>query len=88
MAFYGNRYQPHTYGSSYFRRAAATTSLIRKPARLNLPGISGANRRIEINCKMACRLRVEIKEGLNPRRLYLRVKGRRNIPLATGSPYP
>jgi hypothetical protein len=47
-------------------------------------GFLGKNRRIEINCKTADvqAVRVEIKEGLNPRRaLYLRVKGRRNIPL-------
>ena len=35
-------------------------------------------------------VQVEIKEGLNPRRaLYLRVKGRRNIPLTpVGQPVP
>lgn len=47
-------------------------------------GFLGKNRRIEINCrtKDVQAVQVEIKEGLNPRRtLYLRVKGRRNIPL-------
>ena len=47
-------------------------------------GYPGKNRRIEINFKMADvqAVRVDIKEGLNPRRgLYLRVQGRRNIPL-------
>ena len=47
-------------------------------------GFPGKNRRIEINCKTADvqAVRVEIKEGINPlRALYLRVKGRRNIPL-------
>lgn len=47
-------------------------------------GFLGKNRRIEINCNMedVQAVRVDIKEGLNPRRaLYLRVKGRRNIPL-------
>ena len=47
-------------------------------------GFLGKNRRIEINLKMADvqAVRVDIKEGLNPRRgLYLRVQGRRNIPL-------
>ena len=47
-------------------------------------GFPGKNRRIEINCKTADvqAVRVDIKDGLNPRRaLYLRVKGRRNIPL-------
>ncbi len=47
-------------------------------------GFPGKNRRIEINCRTqdVQAVRVEIKEGLNPvRALYLRVKGRRNIPL-------
>lgn len=47
-------------------------------------GFPGKNRRIEINCKTADAqaVRLDIKDGLNPRRaLYLRVKGRRDIPL-------
>lgn len=47
-------------------------------------GFPGKNRRIEISCrtKDVQAVRVDIKEGLNPRRaLYLRVKGRRDIPL-------
>ena len=47
-------------------------------------GFLGKNRRIEINCPMqdVQAVRLDIKEGLNPRRaVYLRVKGRRNIPL-------
>lgn len=47
-------------------------------------GFPGKNRRIEINCPTqdVQAVRVDIKEGINPRRaLYLRVKGRRNIPL-------
>lgn len=47
-------------------------------------GFLGKNRRIEINCRMqdVQAVRAEIKEGINPlRALYLRVKGRRNIPL-------
>ena len=47
-------------------------------------GFPGKNRQIEITCPTADvqSIRVEIKEGLNPRRaLYLRVKGRRDIPL-------
>ncbi len=55
-------------------------------------GFFGKNRRIEINCrtKDVQAVQVEIKEGLNPRRaLYLRVKGRRNIPLTpVGQPIP
>lgn len=47
-------------------------------------GFPGKNRRIEINFpnQDVQAVRLEIKEGINPRRqLYLRVKGRRNIPL-------
>lgn len=47
-------------------------------------GFLGKNRQIEINCKTqdVQAVRVDIKEGINPRRaLYLRVKGRRDIPL-------
>jgi hypothetical protein len=55
-------------------------------------GFPGKNRKIEINCRTedVQAIRVEIKEGLNPRRsLYLRVKGRRDIPLTrVGEPLP
>jgi Ycf4 len=47
-------------------------------------GFPGKNRKIEIDCSTqdVQSVRVEIKEGINPRRaLYLRVKGRREIPL-------
>lgn len=47
-------------------------------------GFPGKNRRIEIDfCTEDVQsVRVEIKEGINPRRaLYLRAKGRRDIPL-------
>jgi hypothetical protein len=47
-------------------------------------GFLGKNRRIEIEfpTQDVQAVRVEVKEGLNPRRaLYLRVKGRRNVPL-------
>ncbi|OKH29172.1 photosystem I assembly protein Ycf4 [Chroogloeocystis siderophila] len=47
-------------------------------------GFWGKNRRIEIDfpTQDVQAVRVEVKEGLNPRRaLYLRVKGRRNVPL-------
>lgn len=47
-------------------------------------GFPGKNRSIELKCRMQDlqAVRVEIKEGLNPvRALYLRVKGRRNVPL-------
>lgn len=47
-------------------------------------GFPGKNRRIELDfpLKDVQAVRLDIKEGLNPRRaVYLRVKGRRNIPL-------
>mgnify|MGYP006426678627 CR=1 FL=1 len=47
-------------------------------------GYPGKNRRIELknNLNEVEAVKAEIKEGLNPKRaLYLRVKGRRNIPL-------
>ncbi|ARV57733.1 photosystem I assembly protein [Nostocales cyanobacterium HT-58-2] len=47
-------------------------------------GYPGKNRRIELDSRTedVQSVRVDIKEGLNPRRaLYLRVKGRRDIPL-------
>ncbi|MBD1920958.1 photosystem I assembly protein Ycf4 [Microcoleus sp. FACHB-831] len=47
-------------------------------------GFWGKNRQIELTCKKedVQAIRVDVKEGINPRRaLYLRVKGRRNIPL-------
>jgi len=47
-------------------------------------GFPGKNRRIEFGCRLQDiqSIRVEIKEGLNPRRsLYLRVKDRQDVPL-------
>jgi hypothetical protein len=47
-------------------------------------GFPGKNRRIELKFPMqdVQAVRLEIKEGINPRRaIYLLVKGRRNIPL-------
>ena len=47
-------------------------------------GFPGKNRRIELKSKIADAqaVRVDIKDGLNPRRtLYVRIKGRREIPL-------
>lgn len=47
-------------------------------------GFPGKNRRIEFGCRMQDiqSIRVDIKEGLSPRRaLYLRVKDRRDVPL-------
>ncbi|MBE9007458.1 photosystem I assembly protein Ycf4 [Fortiea sp. LEGE XX443] len=47
-------------------------------------GFPGKNRRIEIDARIqdVQSVRLDIKEGLNPRRaVYLRIKGRRDIPL-------
>ncbi|MEB3882946.1 photosystem I assembly protein Ycf4 [Lyngbya sp. CCY1209] len=47
-------------------------------------GFPGKNRRVEFNCRTedVQSIRVDIKEGLNPRRaLYLKLKDRREIPL-------
>jgi hypothetical protein len=47
-------------------------------------GFPGKNRRIELKSKLADAqaVRVDIKDGLSPRRtLYVRIKGRREIPL-------
>lgn len=55
-------------------------------------GFPGKNRRIELTYKTADvqSVRVDIKEGLNPRRaLYLRLKGKKDIPLTrVGQPLP
>jgi len=55
-------------------------------------GFFGKNRRIEIERPLedVTAIRVEIKEGLNPKRaLYLRTKGRSDIPLTrVGQPIP
>jgi len=47
-------------------------------------GFPGKNRQIEITCTVDAvkAVRVDVKEGINPKRaLYLRVKGMRDIPL-------
>ncbi len=47
-------------------------------------GYPGKNRKIELKCKTTevQSVRVEIKDGLNPKRaIYLRIKGKRDIPL-------
>lgn len=47
-------------------------------------GFPGKNRQVEFSCPIedVQSIRVEIKEGINPRRvLYLRVKDRREVPL-------
>lgn len=53
-------------------------------ARIFRSGFPGKNRRIEVTHKLedVQAVRVDIKEGLNPRRaLYLRIKGKGDIPL-------
>jgi hypothetical protein len=47
-------------------------------------GFPGKNRKVEVDCSTddVQSVQVDVKEGLNPRRaLYLRLKGRRDIPL-------
>lgn len=55
-------------------------------------GFPGKNRQIEVTHKLdeIQAIRVDIKEGLNPRRaLYLRIKGKGEIPLTrVGQPIP
>jgi len=64
-------------GYNQFNRASKQVKIFRW-------GYPGKNRQIEINCStqdVQC-VRVTLKEGINPKRaLYLRVKGRRDIPL-------
>ncbi|NEP45728.1 MAG: photosystem I assembly protein Ycf4 [Okeania sp. SIO2H7] len=55
-------------------------------------GFFGKNRQVEFTCNLedVQSVKVEIKEGLNPRRsLYLRLKDRRQLPLTrVGQPLP
>jgi hypothetical protein len=49
-------------------------------------GFPGKNRRIEFGCRLQDiqAIRVEIKEGINPKRaIYVRVKDRREVPLTS-----
>ncbi|MBW4629713.1 MAG: photosystem I assembly protein Ycf4 [Brasilonema octagenarum HA4186-MV1] len=64
-------------GYNEFNRENRTITIFRL-------GYPGKNRRIQIDCSTedVQSVRIQVKEGLNPRReLYLRVKGRRDIPL-------
>jgi Ycf4 len=64
-------------GYNKFDRAAGDITIFRN-------GFPGKNRRIELKSKIADAqaVRVDIKDGLSPRRtLYVRIKGRREIPL-------
>jgi len=55
-------------------------------------GFPGKNRRVEVSCRTTDvqSVRIQIREGLNPRRsLYLRIKGRGDVPLTrVGQPLP
>jgi hypothetical protein len=64
-------------GYNDFNRETGTLKIFRW-------GFPGKNRRIEIDSRIqdVQSVQIDIKEGLNPRRaLYLRLKGRRDIPL-------
>lgn len=64
-------------GYNEFNREANQVSIFRW-------GFPGKNRRIELKFPIqdVQAVRLELREGINPRReLYLRVKGRRNVPL-------
>lgn len=65
-------------GYNEFNKETNQLQILRK-------GYPGKNRRIELKANLdeIQAVRADIKEGLNPRRaLYLRVKGRRDIPLS------
>jgi Ycf4 len=72
-------------GYNSFDKASNRLQVVRK-------GFWGKNRRIEIEHPLedVTAVRVAIKEGLNPKRtLYLRIKGRPDIPLTrVGQPIP
>ncbi|WP_035991432.1 photosystem I assembly protein Ycf4 [Leptolyngbya sp. KIOST-1] len=72
-------------GYNSFDKSSNRLSIVRS-------GFWGENRRIEIEHPLedVTAVRVAIKEGLNPRRtLYLRIKGRSDIPLTrVGQPIP
>ena len=64
-------------GYNLFDRGEGCVTLLRR-------GYPGKNRTVELSYKMSdvVAVRIEIKEGLNPKRaLYLRVKGRGDLPL-------
>jgi hypothetical protein len=72
-------------GYNEFDKVSDRVRILRK-------GFFGENRRIEIEHPLdqVTAIRVNIKEGLNPKRcLYLRIKGRPDIPLTrVGQPIP
>ncbi|MBD2357572.1 photosystem I assembly protein Ycf4 [Tolypothrix sp. FACHB-123] len=72
-------------GYNEFNQETGTVKIFRN-------GFPGKNRRIEVENRIqdVQSVQLTVKEGLNPRRaLYLRVKGRRDIPLTrVGQPLP
>jgi hypothetical protein len=72
-------------GYNEFDRTAGQVKIFRQ-------GYPGKNRKVEVNCRLndVQSVRVAIREGLNPQRsLYLRIKGRGDIPLTrVGQPLP
>ena len=72
-------------GYNEFDKAAGTVHIFRW-------GFPGKNRRVELNCRLGDvqAVQVTIREGISPKRaLYLRIKGRGNIPLTrVGQPLP
>ncbi len=72
-------------GYNEFNRTASQVKIFRQ-------GYPGKNRKVEVNCRLndVQSVRVAIREGLNPQRsLYLRIKGRGDIPLTrVGQPLP
>lgn len=75
------------FGSGYneFNRASGLVKVLRL-------GLPGKNRHVEVTCRVpdVQSIRIDIREGVNPRRaLFLRIKGRGDIPLTrVGQPLP
>jgi hypothetical protein len=72
-------------GYNEFDRAAGQIKIFRQ-------GYPGKNRKVEVSCRTndVQSIRVSIREGISPQRsLYLRIKGRGDIPLTrVGQPLP
>ncbi|MCG9890475.1 MAG: photosystem I assembly protein Ycf4 [Thermosynechococcaceae cyanobacterium MS004] len=72
-------------GYNEFDRAAGQIKIFRQ-------GYPGKNRKVEVSCRAndVQSIRVSIREGISPQRsLYLRIKGRGDIPLTrVGQPLP
>jgi len=72
-------------GTNEFNRQTGLVNIFRL-------GFPGKNRRVEVSCRISDvqSVRIDIREGINPRRsLYLRIKGRGDVPLTqVGQPLP